>query len=275
MRLGVKAETPDREHGDIIRADSQPLAPCRPRCIVGGEILRFDAQRDDRQLRQRQACAAGALVEIVLQRLDDRQNGAADADRGADYRIPWGQRRGGKRGDLADHFGRGDAEGDAEERKGLCPQGLPPPHELRERGRREGQAADLGQPGKAAVHHPFDLRIGAVALGLAGKVPGAGGIGGVDVEAVGLPMAEQRGQKAFARHLPPHHPARGVEVLRVIMDGRRDGLRDRLRDGLRGGGLHGASDTVSSRLGQFLHVGRGHGPSGAGIRHPRGYHRKA
>src|SRR5438128_5609636 len=52
MRLAVKAEPPEKQHGDVLRRDAEPLPPTlaqRRRWHVGVAI---DPERNDRQLRQ-------------------------------------------------------------------------------------------------------------------------------------------------------------------------------------------------------------------------------
>ncbi len=221
MRLAVKTEAAEKQHGDILRRDAEPLAPALAQCRRRRVGVVIDPERDDRQLRQAAPHRAEPGFEINGLRLQHAIDDLAHRAAGADHRVPRLHRRDQPISDDLDHCAGDDRVGDPDQAVGLLVVPPPQPGELVDADRRVEQAARLLQPLRLGERDPAGRDRRAMRLGARGKFPVFRLIAGIAIQPVGAAMAHETAQEAFAGGMPAHQPrTAGVERIPREIDRR-------------------------------------------------------
>ena len=218
MRLAVKAEPAEKQDGDILFADPEPLTPRRAHPRHRHIGIAIDAERDDRQLRPARAYPAEPRLEIGRLRVEHGIDRGAHRRAGADHRIPGLDRRDQPIGDDFDNFAGDDRVGDSDDAVGLLIVAAAAPGELIDADRRVKQTAGFGQALRLGKRDPGHRHIGAVGLHARCEILRIGRAARVTVKPAGAAVPHKAAQEALAGGVPAHQPrpARVKRVDRVI-----------------------------------------------------------
>ena len=178
-----------------------------------GEVVRMDAERNHRQVREREALGAEALGEIVRLRLEDHPDRGPHGGRGADQRIPRLDRRREHVRDLAHGALVRRGVGDAAQAVGRGDGVLQPAPRIR----RDPRIGPIEQSGAAQLRHivdpdPFGPGVRAAELAQHGREISRGRLFPRIAPGLRRPRARIGAQEPGAGRLAAHQQA-GVDRI--------------------------------------------------------------